>query len=202
MKPRNIKWHQGRISLEDRHRRNKHKSGVIWLTGLPASGKSTLAYELEHRLFHAGMQVYVLDGDNIRHGLNRDLGFSAEDRRENLRRIAEVAKLFVEAGVITIAAFVSPYEQDRQDVRAIFDEDLYIEVYVKCPLEVCEQRDPKGLYEKARRQEIAHFTGVSAPYEPPSNPDLIIETHELSVEEGVNLILQEIKKRKWVDYIP
>lgn len=202
MKPRNIKWHQGRVSLEDRYLRNRHKSGIIWLTGLPASGKSTLAYELEHRLFHAGMQVYVLDGDNIRHGLNRDLGFSAEDRRENLRRIAEVAKLFVEAGVITIAAFVSPYEQDRQNVRVLFNEDSYIEVYVKCPLEVCEQRDPKGLYEKARRQEIADFTGVSAPYESPSNPNLVIETHKLSVEEGVNLILQEIKKRKWVDYLP
>jgi adenylylsulfate kinase len=202
MNSHNVQWHKGRISLDDRYKRNGHKSGLIWLTGLPASGKSTLAYELEYKLFHLGVQVYVLDGDNIRHGLNKDLGFSPEDRQENIRRIAEVSKLLVDAGIITIAAFVSPYEKDRQMVRQRFSKSQYFEVYVKCPLEVCEQRDPKGLYKKARCQEIPNFTGISAPYETPVEPDLIVETNQLTVQEAVSLILKEIQERGWIDITP
>jgi adenylylsulfate kinase len=185
----NIKWHHGKVTKEDRYQLNKYRSVLIWLTGLPASGKSTIAHELEFRLFQHQIRSYVLDGDNIRHGLNKGLGFSPEDRAENIRRIGEVAKLFVDAGIITIAAFVSPYQADRLMVRQLFSDGEMIEVYVKCALKICEQRDPKNLYQKARRGEIKNFTGVSDPYEEPKNPEIILETDKLSVNESVELIL-------------
>jgi adenylylsulfate kinase len=177
---------------------NKHRSGVIWFTGLPSAGKSTIAHHLEKELFDRGIRAYVLDGDNIRHGLNSNLGFSREDRRENLRRIAELSKLFVDAGIVVLAAFVSPYKEDRQYVRDIVGDDSFFEVYVKCSVEVCEKRDPKGHYKKAKAGIIKEYTGVSAPYEEPENPDLVIDTEELNVEESVKAVLEFLDKKKFI----
>jgi len=190
-KDRNIKWHKPRITKKDRWGSNKHKSALIWITGLSASGKSTIAIELEHRLFQKKIKTFVLDGDNVRHGLNKDLGFSPEDRRENLRRVGEVAKLLVDAGLLTIAAFISPYASDRDAIRELFSSsnEEFIEVYLKCGLDVCELRDPKGLYKKARSGEIPEFTGVSQPYETPLNPEIIIESDKLAVEECVEALI-------------
>lgn len=185
----NITWHQGIVSREDRERANGHEGAVIWLTGLPSSGKSTVAHALEYALFRRGCKTYVLDGDNIRHGLNKDLGFSPKDREENIRRIGEVAKLFADAGIIVITAFISPYRADRERARKLNSKN-FIEVYVKCDLSICEERDPKGLYKKAREGEIPEFTGISAPYEEPENPEIVIDTGKLSVEECVNHILK------------
>jgi len=190
-------WQDGYVKREDRNIKYGHKSGVVWFTGLSASGKSTIAHTLEKILFKEGIKVYVFDGDNIRHGLNSDLGFSPEDRSENLRRIAEVAKLFVDAGLIVLAAFVSPYKKDREFVRSKFKKDEFIEVYVKCPVEVCEKRDPKGMYKRARQGLIKDYTGVSAPYEEPENPDLIIDTTKLSIEESVKIIYNYLKNKGW-----
>jgi len=175
-KATNVHWHEGDIRRVDRERLNGHRGVCLWFTGLSGSGKSTIAREVEKILFERGAHVYVLDGDNIRHGLNKDLGFSPEDRTENIRRIGEVAKLFVDAGFIVITAFISPYRKDRDAVRAIMEEGDFVEVYIKCNLEVCEQRDPKGLYKKARAGEIPEFTGISAPYEEPLQPELVIDT--------------------------
>jgi len=198
MEEKHVVWYDGYVKREEREKRYGHKSGVVWLTGLSASGKSTIAHYLERKLFEEGIKVYVFDGDNIRHGLNSDLGFSPEDRKENLRRIAEVAKLFVDAGVIVLAAFVSPYKKDREFVRSKFDPEDFVEVYVKCPPEVCELRDPKGLYKKARKGIIKGYTGVDAPYEEPENPDLVIDTTKLSVDEAVELLYDYLKnKKKW-----
>src|SRR5437868_5288284 len=172
-----------------RESRNGHLGYVLWLTGLSSAGKSTIATELERTLFNLGRHVYVLDGDNIRHGLGADLGFSPEDRAENIRRVGEVAKLFADAGVICITAFISPYRADRDTVRKIIPRGRFIEVFVNAPLEVCEERDPKGLYAKARAHEIKEFTGISAPYEPPSAPELVLNTDQLSVSESVAKIL-------------
>jgi adenylylsulfate kinase len=155
--------HKGKIKKEDRQRQKGHKSAILWFTGLSGSGKSTLAHAVEERLFEMGVHTYVLDGDNIRTGLNKDLGFSAEDRKENIRRIGEVAKLFVDAGIMTLTAFISPYKQDRQFVRSLVKKGEFIEIYVKCPLEICERRDVKGLYKKARRGIIKNFTGIDDP---------------------------------------
>lgn len=189
----NIRWHDGKITRKDRERLNGHRSALIWFTGLPGAGKSTLSTELEYRLHKRGIRTYVLDGDNVRHGLNKDLGFSPEDRRENLRRVGEVAKLFVDAGILTIAAFASPYRADRRMVRNLFKEKEFIEVYVKCPLELCEQRDPKGLYKKARKGEIKGLTGLTAPYEPPESPEIIVETNKMSVDECVEKIINYLE---------
>lgn len=180
---RNLTWHHGLINRDDRNRFNGHKSGVIWMTGYSASGKSTLAHAMEHILFHDRIRVYVLDGDNVRHGLNRDLGFSSADRKENLRRVSEVCKLFCDAGIVVFSAFISPYREERALARQNIGDADFHEVYVKCPLEVCEQRDPKGIYKKVRRGEIARFTGISDPYEPPESPDLVLETDRFSLEE-------------------
>jgi len=193
IKSTHITWHETGISKGDRERRNGHRGVVIWLTGLSGSGKSTIAVELQARLFEKGCQVYILDGDNIRHGLNRDLGFSPEDREENIRRIGEVAKLFADAGTIVLTSFISPYRKDRDRARALLQPGDFIEVYVNAPLSVCEERDPKNLYKKARRGEIPEFTGISAPYEPPLKPELEIRTDQLSVEESVEQILQYLK---------
>lgn len=196
VKSKNITWHESGISKVDREKRNGHKGVVIWLTGLSGSGKSTIAVELQAQLFEADCQVFILDGDNIRHGLNKDLGFSPEDREENIRRIGEVAKLFADAGVIAVTSFISPYRRDRDINRALLPEGEFIEVYVHAPLDVCEKRDPKGLYRKARAGIIPEFTGISAPYEAPLNPELVIDTDKLSVEESAQKILEYLKKHR------
>ncbi|PLV59324.1 adenylyl-sulfate kinase [Thermotoga sp. KOL6] len=194
-KAKNIVWHEGKVKKEDREKLLGQKGVVVWLTGLPGSGKSTIAHELEWRLLERGKLAYVLDGDNIRHGLNSDLGFSPEDRKENIRRISEVAKLFADAGIITITAFISPYREDRRRARSLLKEGEFIEIYVKCPLEVLIKRDPKGLYKRALKGEIKEFTGISAPYEEPENPELIVETDKESVEESVGKILKYLEEK-------
>ncbi len=183
-----------RVTAEARHARNKHAGGVLWLTGLPGAGKTTLALALEQRLFEAGAQVYVLDGDNIRRGLSADLGFAPPDRAENIRRIGEVAALFADAGLIVITAFISPYRADRETARRAAGERFH-EIYVKAPLEVCESRDPKGHYRMARAGTLAEFTGVSAPYEAPNAPELTIETDKMSVEESLARLMEFVRAR-------
>ncbi|WP_042356129.1 adenylyl-sulfate kinase [Bacillus rubiinfantis] len=192
----NITWHQSTITKADRHQLNGHKSCVLWFTGISGSGKSTLANAVDYALFQNGIRSYVLDGDNIRHGLNRDLRFSKQDRKENIRRIGEVAKLFVDSGLIVSTAFISPYREDRAEVRNIFSAEEFIEIYVQCPIEVCEARDPKGLYKKARTGEIPEFTGISSPYEQPENPEITIETNKSTIEESVETILSYLVERK------
>jgi adenylylsulfate kinase len=191
---RNIVWHPGAVTREDREAIDGHKGRTIWLTGLPASGKSTIAVELEKQLWDRGVRAFILDGDNVRHGLNKDLGFSPADRTENIRRIGEVAKLFTEAGMIAITAFISPYRADRDQVRAIMQPGDFMEVYVRCALDVCEKRDPKGLYKKARAGQIPEFTGVSAPYEAPLAPELVLPSDELGVDESVARILASLEQ--------
>ena len=183
---------RGKITERERTQRNGHAGRVVWLTGLSASGKSTLATELEAELFHSGRQVYVLDGDNLRRGLCSDLGFLPEHRRENIRRVGEVARLFADAGFICITAFISPYRSDRDAVRAILPPGKFLEVYVNAPLAVCEQRDPKGLYAKARAGQLADFTGISAPYEPPLQPELELRTDRFTVAECVAQIIARL----------
>lgn len=185
----NVVWHEGFLTTEDFERRNGHKGAVLWLTGLSGAGKSTIAHGVERLLFESGRQVKVLDGDNIRHGLNKDLGFSPAERHENIRRISEVTKLFRDDGTIVLAAFISPYRSDRDAVRSLLPRGTFFEIYVKCALEECMRRDPKGSYKKAVEGKILGYTGVSAPYEPPARPDLIIETEVLSPDEAALRIL-------------
>lgn len=199
-KATNIKWHHGKITKDDRFKLMKQKGVTIWLTGLSGSGKSTIAVELEHALLENKHLAYILDGDNIRHGLNKNLGFSPEDRTENIRRIGEVAKLFTDANMITITAFISPYRQDRDNVRKLLKDGEFIEIYVKCPLEVCEQRDTKGLYKKARAGEVKEFTGISAPYEEPLNPELMIDTSKMTVEESTRTVLNYLEGKGYVKF--
>ncbi len=191
IKSSNITAVESRVTLQDRIKRSGHSGGVLWFTGLSGSGKSTLATELERRLFNIGYNVYVLDGDNVRHGLSSNLGFSPEDRTENIRRIGEVASLFTSAGFIVITAFISPYREDRERARAAASEDFH-EVHVKADLSLCESRDPKGLYEKARRGEIPDFTGISAPYEAPQSPEFTIDTGKLDVEKSVTALAEYV----------
>lgn len=191
----NVVWQNTKVTRAEREELLKQRGIVLWFTGLSGSGKSTLAVNLEERLNKLGKLTYLLDGDNIRHGLNKDIGFSLEDRSENIRRIAEVSKLFVDAGIITLAAFISPLQKDRDAVREIVKED-FIEIFVKCPLEVCEERDPKNLYKKARSGEIKNFTGINSPYEEPVNPELIVNTHETDINEEVDRIIEFIVNRK------
>jgi len=195
LKATNITWHKGKIEREDRENRNGHRGAVIWFTGLSGSGKSTIAVEVEKRLFDIGAQCYVLDGDNIRHGLNKNLGFSPEDREENIRRIGEVAKLFADSGLLALTAFISPYRKDRDGARALMEQGRFIEVFVQADVDTCKERDPKGLYEKALRGEIKEFTGVSAPYEEPLQPEIVLNTMELSVEESVQQIMNNLAER-------
>jgi len=195
---RNIVWHPGTVTRDEREAILGYKSCTLWFTGLSASGKSTLAVALEKALWDRGVRAYVLDGDNVRHGLNKDLGFSPEDRTENIRRIGEVAKLFTDAGVINITAFISPYRADRDQVRAIMRPGDFIEAYVDCPIEVCEQRDPKGLYQKARAGQIPEFTGITAPYEPPLNPEIVLRTDRESESESLTNVISYLEGRGYI----
>ena len=185
----NISWHSANITRRDREKMLNQKGVVLWFTGLSASGKSTLAHAVESALFERGYLTYVLDGDNIRHGLNKNLGFSPEDREENIRRIGEVAKLMADAGIITMTAFISPYRADRDKARSLLAEGEFIEIYVKVSLEVAKQRDPKGLYKKARAGEIKEFTGISAPYEEPLRAELKIDTDRLNLEKSAEAVI-------------
>lgn len=191
----NIAWIEGKVTPEERAQLLRQDAATIWLTGLSGSGKSTLAFELEKRLFMLGHIAYALDGDNMRHGLNRDLGFSPSDRTENIRRIAEVARLFNNAGIFVVTAFISPYRADRAMARDIIGHGRFIETHLAAGMEICERRDPKGLYKKARAGEISDFTGVSAPYEAPENPALVVDTGRLGVEESVSGILRAVQPR-------
>lgn len=184
-----VYWHYGDVNRSEREKQNGHRGFTLWFTGLSASGKSTLAVATERALFDKGYRTYILDGDNIRHGLNANLGFSPEDRTENIRRIGEVAKLFTDCGIINMTAFISPYRQDRDNVRSIFSEGDFIEIYVDCPLTVCEERDPKSMYKKARAGLIQQFTGIDAPYEAPRHPEIELATDQLSVTNCVAQIL-------------
>ena len=192
-KATNIVWHPGAVTRADRESLNGHRGCIVWLTGLSGSGKSTIAVDLEKRLAERGARTYILDGDNIRHGLNKNLGFSPADRTENIRRIGEVAKLFTDAGMVALTAFISPYREDRDQVRKIMGDGDFIEIHVDCPVEVCEQRDVKGLYKKARAGEIKEFTGISAPYEVPQKPELTIHSDRLSVGDAVETILRHLE---------
>ena len=194
-KSSDVVWHSPTVTRVDRERQNGHRACVIWFTGLSGAGKSTLAHALEAALFSRGMRTYVFDGDNVRHGLCGDLGFSPSDRRENLRRIGEMAKLFADAGVVGLAAFISPLREDRELVRRIVGSDTFVEVFVSCPLDVCETRDVKGMYRRARAGEIAEFTGISAPYEAPESPDLVLETGRESIGDSVERMLSLILPR-------
>ncbi len=198
-KSSNTFWHQAIINREDREKQNGHSSTILWFTGLSGSGKSTLAHAVEEELHRRGCRTTVLDGDNVRHGLCGDLGFSEDDRTENIRRIGQVARLFVDAGIIVLTAFISPFQVDRQRVRMMVEkENDFIEVYCDCPLEVCEQRDVKGLYQRARKGEIKDFTGISSPYETPENADLIVQTGDRSVADCVADVIGYMESRNLI----
>ena len=194
VKATNVTWHEGHVNCEEREKLLGQKGALIWFTGLSGSGKSTVAFTLEHALVQRGHLSYVLDGDNIRHGLNKNLGFSAEDREENIRRLGEVGKLFVDTGVITISSFISPYRADRQKARETVGEDSFFEVYCYAPLEVCEERDPKGLYKKARAGELKGFTGIDDPYEAPEDPELFLDTSKVSPQEAAVALCEILEK--------
>ncbi len=191
----NIIRHEYQVNRNDRRALNKHNSFLIWFTGLSGSGKSTLANALEKKLHQDGIKTYSLDGDNIRKGINKDLSFSPEDRTENIRRIAEIANLFVDAGMVVLAAFVSPYKKDRKNIEDIVGKDNFVEIFVNTSLEECEKRDVKGLYKKARKGEIKDFTGIDAPYEAPDQPDIEVKTDLMSIEESVQFIYERINKK-------
>ncbi len=197
-KSSNITWHDGHVGRKDREAILRQRGVALWLTGLSGSGKSTIAVALERELVARGHLAYVLDGDNVRHGLNKNLGFSPEDRTENIRRIAEVARLFTDCGVIVLTAFISPYRADRDAARAIFGAGDFVEVHVATSLATCEQRDPKGLYQKARAGQIPEFTGISAPYEPPERPELVLDAGVLSVEESVGALLRFLEEKGYL----
>lgn len=191
IKSTNILWHQGKIIAAKRENLNSHSGACLWFTGLSGSGKSSLSVDVESQLFSKGIHTYILDGDNIRHGLNKDLSFSDEHRKENIRRIGEVAKLFVDAGIIVLTAFISPFREDRDFVRSLIPAGKFIEIFVDCDLATCEKRDPKGLYKKARENKIGDFTGISSPYEKPQNPELVIFNGENSdLNKNVNLVIE------------
>jgi len=194
IKATNVTWHEGHVGRDEREGLLNQKGALIWTTGLSGSGKSTIAYTLEHALVQRGHLSYVLDGDNIRHGLNKNLGFSAEDREENIRRLGEVSKLFVDAGIITITAFISPYRKDRNIARETVGPDSFFEIFCDAPLDVCEQRDPKGLYKKARAGEIRGFTGIDDPYESPENPEMVIDTSKVSPQEAAVALCEMLEK--------
>ncbi len=198
LKSTNITWHDAQVTKENRQRLNNHKSAILWFTGLSGAGKSTLSVAVEKELYSMGIHTYILDGDNVRHGLNNNLGFSPEDRTENIRRIGEVSKLFTDAGVMALTAFISPYREDRNMVRELVNKDEFIEIYVKCDLEECEKRDPKGLYKKARSGEIKGFTGIDAPYEEPSAPEVTVETDKQPLEKSVEQVIDYLIQNGYV----
>src|SRR5436309_8502665 len=196
-KATNITWHEGHVGRPEREALLKQRGATLWFTGLSASGKSTIAFTLEHALIQQGRLAYVLDGDNIRHGLNKNLGFSAADREENIRRIGEVAKLFTDCGVLTMTSFISPYRKDRDAVRALHDaaQIPFIEIHVNTPIETCEQRDPKGLYKKARAGELKNFTGIDDPYEAPLKPELTIDATSVSPQQATVILVEYLETR-------
>lgn len=194
LKASNLTWHDTTVTKQDRETLLNQKGCVVWFTGLSGSGKSTLANAVAHKLHERNHHTYVLDGDNVRHGLNKNLGFSPEDREENIRRVGEVAKLFVDAGTIVMTAFISPYREDRDQARQLIENNRFVEVFVECPLDVCEERDPKGLYKKARSGEIKEFTGISAPYEEPEKPEVVVDTSELNVIESALQVIFFLEK--------
>ncbi|WP_261817980.1 adenylyl-sulfate kinase [Vibrio gallicus] len=194
----NIVWHDTSVSQQDRHQLNNQTSAVLWFTGLSGSGKSTIANAVEKKLFELGKHTYLLDGDNVRHGLNQDLGFSDTDRVENIRRIGEVAKLFVDAGTLTLSAFISPFRQDRDSIRANIEHGQFIEVFVDTPLAVCESRDPKGLYKKARAGAIADFTGITSEYEAPLHPEIQLQTDQFSVEQCADQVVTYLENHGYL----
>jgi adenylylsulfate kinase len=198
MKKKNIKWHEGKVVKANRHQLHGHNSALLWFTGLSGSGKSTISVEVEKSLHEDGIHTYRLDGDNIRHGLNQDLSFSIEDRKENIRRVGEVSKLFVDAGVLTLAAFISPFKEDRAFVRSLLQHQEFIEIYVHASVKTCIQRDPKGLYEKVVKGEIKGFTGIDSPYEIPESPEIIVDTECQSIEESVEQIVQYLKNKNLI----
>lgn len=194
-KSSNVVWHQATVTREGREALNEHRSVMLWFTGLSGAGKSTLAHAVEEHLHRAGCRTFSFDGDNVRHGLCSDLGFSDQDRVENIRRVGEMGKLFLEAGVIALTAFISPFRSDRERVRSLMPHGEFLEIYCHCPLEVCEERDVKGLYKRARTGEIKNFTGVSSPYEEPENPELVVDTGVLSLEESVAQVIAMMEQR-------
>ncbi len=195
---KNIVWHHATVTRKRREVQNQHRSVILWFTGLSSSGKSTLAHALEEQLHQGGCRTFVFDGDNVRHGLCKDLGFSEADRHENIRRVGEMAKLFIETGVIALTAFISPFKADREQVRQLVPEGDFIEVYCKCSLTVCEKRDPKGLYQRARSGEIKNFTGINSPYETPENPELIVDTEGLTLGQSVQKIITYLNTKNIV----
>lgn len=189
-----VVWHHATVTRARREAMNGHRGAILWFTGLSGAGKSTLAHAVEEQLHRMGCRTFVLDGDNVRHGLCADLGFSATDRVENIRRIGEVSKLFMEAGVVVLTAFISPFREDRNKVRAMVQPGEFIEIYCQCPIDICEQRDVKGLYKKARAGEIGQFTGISSTYEPPDTPELLVKTSEMDLNDCVQKVLQAFLK--------
>tara|TARA_B100000886_G_C20391798_1_gene478604 strand:+ start:657 stop:1271 length:615 start_codon:yes stop_codon:yes gene_type:complete len=195
-KSTNVSWHDGKVSMQDRHNLIRQKGATLWMTGLSGSGKSTISVALERSLFEKGILSYRLDGDNIRLGINKNLGFSADDRKENIRRIGEVSKLFTDAGIITLASFISPYRKDREEVRKIHEDSglTFVEIFIDCSLESAEERDPKGLYKKARNGEIKNFTGIDDPYEAPTNPEIHLISDKMSLDDEVETVLNYLLK--------
>lgn len=191
----NVFWHHAVINRERRQQQHRHRSALLWFTGLSSAGKSTLAHAVEEQLYVQGVSTYVLDGDNVRHGLCGDLGFSREDRSENIRRIGEAGKLFVDAGIVVLAAFISPFRADRERVRGLLMHGDFLEIYCKCPVELCEERDVKGLYRRARAGEVKEFTGVSSPYEEPLAPELVVDTARLDLAGSVDVVLALLRER-------
>ena len=198
MKSQNIIWHDHKITKEKRSSQKKQIPVILWFTGLSGSGKSTIANGVEAKLYEMGKHTYLLDGDNIRHGLNRDLRFSEKDRTENIRRIGEVAKLFVDSGLIVLTAFISPFQKDRDQVRSLVEDGEFIEIYVDTPLKICEQRDPKGLYKKARAGEIPDFTGITSAYEPPKNPEIHIKNDKMTLKECVEKVIKYLRRYRYI----
>lgn len=193
-KAQNLTWHVGEVDKDARAAAHGHRGAVLWFTGLSGSGKSTIGHRVERMLIDRGAFAYVLDGDNVRHGLNSDLGFSPEDRVENIRRIGEVARLFADAGALVVSAFISPYRSDRDRVRSLMEHGEFIEVFVDTPLEICEARDPKGLYKKARAGEISNFTGLDAPYESPQDPEVHLQTASLTVDQAAEQVIRYLEE--------
>ena len=191
----NTVWHHSKVNRELRNQQNHHKSIIVWFTGLSGSGKSTIAHAIEDQLFKQGCRTFVLDGDNVRHGLSSNLGFNEQDRKENIRRVGEIAKLMVEAGIITLTAFISPYRQDRERVKIMMPQGDFIEIYCEATLETCERRDVKGYYKKARAGIIKNYTGIDSPYEIPDNPELTLNTDDQTLEESVQAVLSLLKQK-------